>query len=97
MNYKKLALKISYLSATDNFKMINFNIKNTKEGKTLFLEVKENKQNASLRLGLHYDFVYKSGVLINLNKKNILSKNDAISLDFVVGDKPRFDLQYISE
>ena len=94
INYKELATKVSYLSATDNFKLISFNVKNTSEGKVVLLNIKENKQNASLRLGLHYDLVYKSGVLININKKNILSKNDAVSLDLVVGDKPRFDLQY---
>jgi NTE family protein len=94
INYKKLATKISYLSATDNFKMINFNVKSTLNRKTVILNIKENNVKASLRLGVHYDFVYKTGVLINLNQKNILSKNDAISLDLVVGDKPRFDLQY---
>lgn len=93
-NYKELANKISFLSATDNFKIINFNVKNTSDGKIVFLNIKENNLSASLRLGVHYDFVYKSGVLINLNKKNILSKNDAISLGLVVGDRPRFDLHY---
>ncbi|WP_347173288.1 patatin-like phospholipase family protein [Polaribacter uvawellassae] len=94
INYKDLATKVSYLSATNNFKMIDFNVKNSSDGKIVQINIKENKLNANLRLGVHYDFVYKSGVLINLNKKNILSKNDAISLDLVIGDKPRFDLQY---
>jgi NTE family protein len=94
INYKELATKISYLSATDNFKMINFHVKNTAEGKKVILNITENVLKASLRLSVHYDLVYKSGVLINLNKKNILSKNDAVSLDLVVGDKPRFDLHY---
>jgi len=93
-NYKELATKISFLSTTDSFKMINFTVKNTPEGEVVILNINENNLNASLRLGVHYDLVYKSGVLINLNKKNILSKNDAVSLDLVVGDKPRFDLQY---
>jgi len=94
INYKELATRVSYLSAKHNFKMIKFNVKNSSKGKVVFIDVKENKKNANLRLGVHYDLVYKSGVLINLNKKNILSKNDAISLDLVVGDKPRFNLQY---
>jgi len=94
ITYKKLATKVSYLSATDNFKMIHFNVKNTSDGKTVLLNIKENKLKSSLRLGVHYDLVYKSGVLINVNKKNILSKNDAVSLDLVVGDQPRYSLQY---
>jgi len=94
INYEKLATKISYLSGTDNFKIINFNVKITPKGKTVIINIKENSLKASVRLGVHYDLVYKSGVLINLNKKTILSKNDAVSLDLVVGDKPRFDFQY---
>jgi len=93
-NYNELATKIGYLSATDNFKIISFNVRNTSEGKTVSINIKENQQNAVLRLGVHYDLVYKSGVLINLNRKNFLSKNDVVSLDLVVGDKPRYDLQY---
>ena len=94
INYHKLANKVSYLSTTDNFKMVNFRIKSTTEGKVVVLEVKENKVEGNLKLGIHYDFVYKSGVLINLSHKNILSKNDVTSLDLVIGDKPRFELQY---
>ena len=93
-SYKNLATKVSYLSATDNFKVIHFNVKTSSEGRDVFIRVVENNQKASIRLGIHYDLVYKSGVLINLNKKNILSKNDAISVDLIVGDKPRFDFQY---
>ena len=94
INYNELATKISYLSATDNFKLINFEVKGIDNKKVVSIYIIENSLRASLRLGVHYDLVYKSGVLINLNRKNILSKNDAISFDLVVGDKPRFDLQY---
>ena len=94
INYKELATKVSYLSETDNFIIINFTVKNTVSGKILVLNVKEKNLRASLRLGVHYDFVYKSSVLLNLNRKNILSKNDAVSIDLVVGDRPRFEVQY---
>ena len=95
INYKELATKISYLSETDNFKMINFTTKNTSNGnKSVHLKIIEKDSRANLRLGIHYDLVYKSGVLINLQRKNILSKNDAVSLDLVAGDRPRYNLQY---
>ena len=35
INYKDLATKISYLSATDNFKIIKFHVKNTPDGKNI--------------------------------------------------------------
>jgi NTE family protein len=94
VNYKDLVNKISYLSSTDNFTIIDFEFQNSDTGKKLLLNVKESALKSSIRLGLHYDLVYKSGVLINYNHKNVLSKNDALSLDIVVGDQPRFELQY---
>ena len=91
---KDLNLKLSYLLATGNFKKIDYQFITASEGKNLILKISESKQKANIRLGVHYDFVYKSGVLINYNQKNLLSKNDAISIDLVVGDKPRYDIQY---
>lgn len=89
-----LANKIGFLSATNNFTIIDYKIKNLKEGKKLIVNVKESSQKTNLRLGIHYDLVYKSGVLINYNKENLLSKNDVFSLDLIVGDKPRYNLHY---
>lgn len=94
LNYKELATKVSYLSSTDNFKMIDFKFVKSIKSNTVVLNIQESALKTTLRLGLHYDLVYKSGVLINYNRKNILSKNDVFSLDFVVGDRPRFDLNY---
>lgn len=86
--------RINYLSSTDNFQIIDYKFINENNGKKLILNVKESSQNATVRLGLHYDFVYKSGVLINYNHKNVLIKNDALSLDIVVGDRLRYNLEY---
>ncbi|NVK52874.1 MAG: patatin-like phospholipase family protein [Flavobacteriaceae bacterium] len=94
LNYKEIATKIGFLSATENFTIIDYTISNLKEGKKLILNIKESPQKSIVRLGVHYDLVYKTGVLINYNQKKILSKNDALSLDLIVGDKPRYNLHY---
>jgi len=86
--------KINYLSSTDNFQIIKYNFIEDGNDKKLILNVKESAQKVTVRLGLHYDLVYKSGVLINYNHKNLLIKNDALSLDFVVGDRLRYNLNY---
>jgi NTE family protein len=86
--------KINYLSSTDNFQIIKYNFIEDGNDKRLVLNVKESSQKVTVRLGLHYDFVYKSGVLINYNHKNLLIKNDALSLDLVVGDRLRYNLNY---
>jgi NTE family protein len=91
LNFSK---SINYLSSTDNFQIIDYNFIDEGSDKKLILNVKESSQNATVRLGLHYDFVYKSGVLLNYNHKNFLIKNDALSLDLVVGDRLRYNLEY---
>src|SRR5690606_28828523 len=54
----------------------------------------ENPVNTYLRFGLHYDGLYKSGILSNLTHKRLLFKNDVISADIVLGDNFRYNLDY---
>jgi NTE family protein len=91
---KEINVKIGYLAASGNFKNVDYYLIKKKAGKKLVLDITEGTQKAHIRLGIHYDLVYKSGVLINYNHKNVLSKNDVLSLDLVIGDKPRLELQY---
>ncbi len=90
----EINVRLSYLLATGNFDNIDYHFNKVDAGRDLVLTITESKQKANLRLGVHYDFVYKSGVLINYNQKNLFSKNDALSVDLVIGDKPRYNIQY---
>ena len=47
-----------------------------------------------LRLGLHYDDLYKSAILANLTKKRLLFNNDIASLDLILGDNSRYNFDY---
>ena len=94
ISYLELNKKIGYLSATNNFQSINYSISSKGDDKNLLLKVKESTLKSTIKLGLHYDLIYKSGVLLNYNHKNLLIKNDVLSLDLVVGDKPRYSFQY---
>jgi NTE family protein len=91
---KEINLKLGYLLASGNFQNVEYHLRKNGKGKKLLLKVTESKQKARIRLGVHYDFVYQSGVLINYNQKNLFSKNDVFSFNLVVGDKPRYDIQY---
>ena len=44
---------------------------------------------------MHYDDFYKSGALVNFTQKKIISKNDIFSLDLILGDNFRYDLNYL--
>jgi hypothetical protein len=47
-----------------------------------------------LQFGLHYDDIFKSGLLANITVKRLLFKNSSISIDGVFGDKSRYYVNY---
>jgi len=94
ISYKKLSNKINKLTATDNFDRIDYSFKNATNGKEIILNVIETNSKAYLKLGIHYDLLYKPAVLINYSTKNILLKNDVISADFIIGENFRYNFDY---
>lgn len=94
LNHHKLTEKINNLTATDNFQRIDYSFSKTKKGKTLQLNLQESNVGAKIRLGVHYDLLYQSSVLLNYTKKKALLKNDVFSIDFIVGDNLRYNLDY---
>ncbi len=85
---------INNLNATQNFSSVFYSFKNTKDGKNLVLELKEKKVNKFLKFGLHYDDLFKSGVLLNYTQKKVFVKNDVLSLDVILGDNFRYNFNY---
>ncbi len=94
VSYRDISKKVNTLTASKNFQRIDYTLKNSFKGKKLEVTVKENDIKSFVSLGVHYDLVYKTGVLLNYNQKKILSSNDEISLDLVIGDEVRYDFQY---
>jgi NTE family protein len=90
----EIRAKINSLAATKNYELIEHALKKKRITNEFHLKLKESSQEASLKLGIHYDLLYKSGVLINYNHKNLVFKNDLFSLDFVLGDNLRYHLNY---
>lgn len=95
VNYKMITEKINRLTATKNFKDISYQIDESFSGKKITLKVKENEVRSFLRLGLHYDLLYKSGILVNFTQKKLITVNDIFSLDVVFGDNIRYNLNYL--
>ena len=56
--------------------------------------VDEATDTKLLKLGIHYDQLLKSSVLLNFTKKQLLLKNDVLSLDFILGDNSRLNFDY---
>jgi NTE family protein len=92
---KDITKKIGLLFATRNYDRIEYNFIEKADGSYIvdFL-LKESKENATLKLGAHYDLLYKSGVLAKYSRKNLIANNDLFSLDVILGDNIRYNLNY---
>ena len=95
INYDMIIGGVNELYATGNFKNISNRLeKNEKGTYTLYLDVVENKNQFYVKAGLHYDELFKSSLLLNFTAKNLLSINSTLSMDVVVGDRPRYYFYY---
>ncbi|WP_456438992.1 patatin-like phospholipase family protein [Psychroserpens sp.] len=97
VSYKDFSSGVNNLIATNNFDAFKYQLKKSegKEGYDLYASVMENEITTFLKLGLHYDDLYKSAALVNLTKKRLLFDNDVASLDIILGDNVRFNFEYL--
>lgn len=95
--YDDLLKGINNINATKNFSAISYSLEPNKEDVDLHISLKENPTKTYLKFGLHYDNLFKSGVLVNLTRKKTLFKNDIASLDIILGDNIRYNLDYYIE
>lgn len=85
---------IDKLYATNNYRLINYDIVQDNEKNYLKLNVTEDDTRFFLKFGLHYDEIFKTGLLLNATAKRLLFRNSTVSLDIVVGDQPRYYFNY---
>jgi NTE family protein len=97
ITYGDLKTGINNLNATQNFSTISYCLQPDGDKDDLDLVLKENPTQTYLKLGLHYDGLYKSAILLNLTHKKTFLKNDVTSLDIILGDNFRYDLNYYVE
>ncbi len=97
ITYEEFNQGVNNLSATGNFDGIDYNLvedpDNTGEYIIRFL-VKESDSKTVLRLGVHHDGLFRTAGLINITTKRLLTSNDVASVDFIVGDNLRYNLDY---
>lgn len=97
ITYQQLEKGINNINATNNFSVINYSFDANDGGDDLNLNLKENPIKSYLKFGLHYDDLFKSGVLVNLTRKKTFFKNDIASLDLIMGDNFRYNFDYYVE
>ncbi|WP_312341522.1 patatin-like phospholipase family protein [Chryseobacterium binzhouense] len=92
--YGSINRGIDKLIATNNYRFINYDIISGNSSNYLKIYVNEDETRHFLKVGLHYDEIFKTGLLMNYSAKRLLFKNSNLSVDVVVGDKPRYYLNY---
>ena len=85
---------VNNLVATNNFDSFLYKFSPEGEGYIFSAKVTEAKNTTFIKFGVHYDRLYKSAALLNLTKKQLLLKNDVLSLDFILGDNTRYNFDY---
>ncbi|AZI66990.1 patatin [Kaistella daneshvariae] len=92
--YGSINKMVDKLYATNNYRLINYDIIQGTEQNYLKLNVTEDDTRFFLKFGLHYDEVFKTGLLVNATAKRLLFQNSTVSLDVVAGDQPRYYFNY---
>lgn len=97
VSYKRFEKGVNSLVATNNFDAFEYNLQasDSMPGYDFKGFVRESKTTTFLKLGVHYDQLYRSAALINLTKKRLFFSNDVASLDFILGDNVRYNFDYL--
>ena len=92
--YGSVNKMIDKLYATNNYRFINYDIIQQDNSNYLKLYVTEDEAKHFLKFGLHYDEIFKTGLLLNYSAKRLLFRNSNLSMDIVIGDNPRYYFNY---
>ena len=91
LTYDEFSKGIDQLSATKNFKSIQYKFANSK---TIEFKLEESDVSSFVKIGAHFDDLYKTAALLNVTSKHLLFDNDVISADLILGDNIRYNLDY---
>lgn len=95
ITFDDLNIGINKINATQNFSNISYKLdKNYTKGEDLKINLTENKTKTFLKFGLHYDGLFKSALLANFTQKKTFFKNDVLSIDAMLGDNFRYNVDY---
>lgn len=96
IEYTAFVEGVNNLAATNNFDSVVYQLHPTENDGEYNLDVSvlETQTRTFFKVGLHYDDLYKTGVLLNLTRKRLVFNDDVASLDFVLGDNIRYNFDY---
>lgn len=85
---------VENLYATNNYSLIHYDIVQENQKNILKITATELDNQYMMKFGLHYDKIFKSGLLMNITFKRLIFNNSTLSIDAVIGDNPRYYVNY---
>ncbi len=93
--YNDIKDGIQRLYATGNFNKVFYRLIDNEDGhKKMVIVIREKPTKQSIKFGLHYDDLFKTGLLLNFTAKHLLVDNSIFSGDLILGDFPRYEFNY---
>lgn len=97
ITFRELGRGIDLLNGTQNFSGITYRFEKAEDSEDeddFVLNLVENPVKRYLKLGVHYDGLYKSIALVNVTQKRLFMKSDVASFDLGLGDNVRYNFNY---
>jgi len=96
VTYKNFNKGVNNLIATNSFDYFQYEFKKAhgKEGYNFISQLTETEITTYIKLGIHYDELYKSAALVNFTKKRLFFNDDVATLDIILGDNVRYNFEY---
>lgn len=94
ITYSDISIGMNNISSTQNFSTINYSLEQNNDRDDLVINLTENANKTFVKFALHYDGLYKSGILLNATQKKTLFRNDVASIDVILGDNLRYNFDY---
>ena len=94
ISFEDFGKGVNNLVATNNFDSFLYKFLPDGQGYNFTAKATEAKNTTFIKFGVHYDQLYKSAALLNVTKKQLLLKNDVLSMDFILGDNTRYNFDY---
>jgi NTE family protein len=91
---KRLESHLQTLYGTGYFNNVSYHPIRNEDVYDLHIRIVENDLDGSVNLGLRYDREFGIGILINYTRNNLFINGGQFSADFVLGETPRYQLDY---
>lgn len=89
-----LESKLKFLYGTSLFEQVWYELLPAGAQVDVLVHVQESESDGSVNLGLRYDPDFRIGILLNVSRKNLFFKGGLFNLDLVLGETPRYFLDY---